>query len=66
MSSPHIAGIAALFKELYPRWTPMMIKSALMTTAYDVLDPVTPEVMIFRQGAGHVNPKLKSRAGVQF
>jgi len=40
MSSPHIAGIAALFKELKPTWSPMAIKSALMTSAGDVLDTI--------------------------
>jgi subtilisin family serine protease len=61
MSSPHVAGLAALMKEIHPTWTPMMIKSALMTTGYDVLDGGTPApnsnpVLIFRQGAGHVQP----------
>jgi hypothetical protein len=71
MSSPHIAGIAALFKEAHPNWSPMMIKSALMTTGTDVLDGGTPApntnpVLIFRQGAGHVNPNAALDPGLVF
>ena len=67
MSSPHIAGVAALFKELYPSWSPMAIKSALMTSAGDVLDgPNTNPLVIFRQGAGHVRPNNAANPGLVF
>lgn len=57
MSSPHIAGLAALYLGEKPLATPAEVKSAFMTTAYDtkstsgaaVTDP-------FAQGAGHVDP----------
>ncbi|HET9693159.1 MAG TPA: S8 family serine peptidase [Steroidobacteraceae bacterium] len=71
MSSPHVAGIAAVLKHRNPSWTPMMIKSALMTTGYDVLDGGTPApntnpVLIFRQGAGHVKPTVAADPGVVY
>ena len=33
MASPHVAGSALLLMDLFPTWTPMEIKSALMMTA---------------------------------
>ncbi len=71
MSSPHVAGLAALFKDLHPDWSPMAIKSALMTTGTDVLDggspaPNTNPVLIFRQGAGHVAPNAAADPGLVF
>ena len=72
MSSPHVAGLAALFKQLHPDWSPMAIKSALMTTGVDVLDGGTPPaaetnpVLIFRQGAGHVQPNSAANPGLVF
>ncbi len=67
MSSPHVAGLAALMKELKPSWSPMAIKSALMTTAGDVLDgPNTNPLVIFRQGAGHVQPNSAANPGLVF
>lgn len=67
MSSPHVAGLAALLMDLHPDWTPMMIKSALMTSAYDVLDgPNTSSTVIFSQGAGHVKPNSAAEPGLVF
>jgi subtilisin family serine protease len=67
MSSPHVAGLGALLKDLHPNWSPMMIKSALMTTGYDVLDgPNTNPLVIFRQGAGHVRPNNAADPGLVF
>ena len=67
MSGPHIAGIAALFKQRFPTWSPMAIKSALMTSATDVLDgPNTDSKVIFRQGAGHVAPSRAAHTPVVY
>jgi len=67
MSSPHVAGLAALLKNLHPDWTPMMIKSAFMTTGTDVLDgPNTNSAVIFRQGAGHVKPNAAADPGLVY
>ena len=67
MSSPHVAGLAALLMDRHPDWSPMMIKSALMTTASDVLDgPNTNPLVIFRQGAGHVRPNSAADPGLVF
>jgi subtilisin family serine protease len=67
MSSPHVAGLAALMMDKYPTWTPMMIKSAIMTTGYDILDgPNTNPLVIFRQGAGHVRPNEAADPGLVY
>jgi hypothetical protein len=67
MSSPHVAGLAALLKDLHPDWSPMAIKSALMTSAYDILDgPNTNPLVIFRQGAGHVQPNAAADPGLVY
>ena len=69
MSSPHVAGLGALMKELHPDWSPMAIKSALMTTGYDVLDAAPnseSRCVIFRQGAGHVQPMKAADPGLVY
>ena len=76
MSSPHVAGLAALLKDLHPSWSTMAIKSALMTTGYDLVSnapQVAAEVsldpaarMIFRQGGGHVRPNNAANPGLVY
>jgi len=66
MSAPHVAGLAALLKQAHPGWSPLAIKSALMTSAYDVLDSTTTATRIFRQGAGHVKPNSAVDPGLVF
>jgi subtilisin family serine protease len=67
MSTPHVAGVAALLKQAHPNWSPMAIKSALMTSAYDILDgPNTNPLVIFRQGAGHIQPNAAVNPGLVF
>jgi hypothetical protein len=62
-----VAGLAALLKQEHPDWSPMMIKSALMTSATDVLDgPNTSAGVIFRQGAGHVSPNAAAGPGLVY
>jgi subtilisin family serine protease len=67
MSAPHVTGVAALLKDLHPSWSPMEIKSALMTSAGDVLDgPSTDPVTIFKQGAGHIAPNGAAHPGLVY
>jgi hypothetical protein len=67
MSAPHVSGLAALLKQLHQDWSPMMIKSALMTTGTDVLDgPNTDPTVIFSQGAGHVAPNTAADPGLVY
>jgi hypothetical protein len=55
MASPHIAGIAAFMMGERTGWTPMQVKSAMMTTARSVRGSHGGSVRDpFKQGAGQV------------
>ncbi|KAL3647237.1 hypothetical protein CASFOL_008205 [Castilleja foliolosa] len=63
MSTPHLAGVAALLKRAHTNWSPAAIKSAIMTTAGRVnavrtaiLDEKLAPADVLATGAGHVNP----------
>jgi subtilisin family serine protease len=70
MSSPHVAGLAALLRQAHPTWSPAAIKSALMTTAYTTLNDgvagLSNGLLPWSQGAGHVAPNLAVDPGLVY
>ncbi|BAF10215.1 subtilisin-like protease SBT1.4 [Oryza sativa Japonica Group] len=74
MSCPHVSGLAALLRQAQPDWSPAAIKSALMTTAYNVdnssaviKDLATgTESTPFVRGAGHVDPNRALDPGLVY
>jgi hypothetical protein len=52
MSAPHVAGLAALIMSKHPTWGPMVIKSAIMTTATTKDNRGNP----IARGAGNATP----------
>ncbi len=57
MSSPHVAGSAALLRQMFPTWSPAAIKSALTTsnTLVKIAGGAT-DTNRWGYGAGHLNP----------
>ena len=57
MSSPHVAGSAALLRQMFPTWSPAAIKSALTTNNTVVrLSTGATDTNRWGYGAGHLNP----------
>ncbi len=58
MSSPHVAGAAALLRQANPTWSPYAIKSALMTSAAQTVKLASGATDTNRwgYGSGHLNP----------
>jgi subtilisin family serine protease len=70
MSSPHVAGLGALLRNLHPGWSPAAIKSALMTTTYGTYDDgvagMSNGQLPWAQGAGHVQPNNAADPGLVY
>lgn len=72
MSAPHIAGLGALMKQEHPDWSPMAIKSAMMTTARDTQDSGDPiqrsgaDASPLDFGAGEVVPATSYNPGLVY
>ncbi|MFL6128058.1 MAG: S8 family peptidase [Mycobacteriales bacterium] len=73
MSSPHIAGLGALVIQAHPDWSPMAVKSALMTTASQTDNTGAPistdsggPAGPFEYGSGHVTPNTATDPGLVY
>ncbi|KAG7533881.1 Peptidase S8/S53 domain superfamily [Arabidopsis thaliana x Arabidopsis arenosa] len=73
MACPHVAGVAAYIKTFHPEWSPSVIKSAIMTTAWPMnanrtsFEPTDVLASTeFASGAGHVDPVAAINPGLVY
>ncbi|XP_074276021.1 subtilisin-like protease SBT1.4 [Silene latifolia] len=74
MACPHVSGLAALLKNAHPSWSPSAIKSALMTTSYNLdnagknlIDLATSTSSTpFGHGSGQVDPNKALDPGLVY
>lgn len=55
MSAPHLAGVMALLKQKYPKYSTAQLKAVLMNTAKIMTDEKGTNYSVTRQGAGLVD-----------
>ncbi|XP_047331649.1 cucumisin-like [Impatiens glandulifera] len=65
MACPHVSAAAAYVKSFNPSWSPSAIKSALMTTAFN-MSAMTTLDQEFGYGAGLINPKAAIDPGLVY
>ncbi len=68
MSTPHVAGVAALLRQAHPDWSPAALKSALMTSArQDIVQSTgVGNASPFDFGAGHIVPNAALEPGLVY
>ena len=62
MSSPHVAGAAALIKQVHPDWSPEQVKAVLMNTTKKLTKPDGEPYLPFEQGTGRLQVDKAIRA----
>ncbi|WZY00160.1 S8 family serine peptidase [Bacillus sp. FSL W7-1360] len=62
MSSPHVAGAAALLLQLHPEWTPEQVKAALMNTTKTLTSERGQPYKPHEQGTGRLQVDQALRA----
>ena len=68
MSTPHVAGVAALIRQAHPDWSPAAVRSAIMTSArQDVVSSGgSADANPFEFGAGHIVPNNAANPGLAY
>ncbi len=67
MSAPHVAGAAALYFGEKPTWSPMAVKSAMMTSSARVKNKDGSQNRdYYAQGAGNIRPREMFNPGLIF
>ncbi|RZC85414.1 hypothetical protein C5167_041597 [Papaver somniferum] len=74
VACPHVSGLAAMLVKAHSIWSPAAIKSALMTTAYNLDNSGKPITDLafgnmsnpFQHGAGHVDPNKALNPGLVY
>ena len=68
MSTPHVAGVAALLRQAHPDWSPAAIRSALVTSARQNLQ-IPNDIRAanpFDYGGGHIVPNDALQPGLVY
>ncbi|ALO99041.1 serine protease [Streptomyces hygroscopicus subsp. limoneus] len=67
MAAPQVSGLAALYFGVHPTWSPMAVKSALMTTAVDTRTASGgTSTDVYAQGSGEVDPAAMLDPGLVY
>ncbi|CAH1434877.1 unnamed protein product [Lactuca virosa] len=65
MACLHVAAAAAFVMSFHPNWSPSAVKSALMTTAWE-MDPIQNLDAEFAYGSGHIDPQKAKDPGLVY